>query len=178
MNKTFAISLVALASIAASSYFSPHYTLHRLQSAAVAGDLALISDHVDSAALRENLIQTRRASIKEKMDRFHIKEGGFLSNVVTGLNDGVSGMIADAMVKPENIAMMFRWGQPHLPVSSELQVLDVPAPPEGGARPMTVTYRSWSTAVARAKGTETEGDFVFTRTGLWGWKLSGMELAP
>ena len=157
-------------------YFSPLLTIRSLQEAAAAGDMAQITDHVDMDSLRESLKHTMSDSMQESMKKYNITPGGFLANLLFGLNKVLSGAEIDSMVKPENIGKMLRWGYPYLPVTEKLQVIDVPEPPSTSAASMTMSYRSFFIVAVHSKDKKDYGSFVLTRTGLWGWKISGIDL--
>lgn len=163
----------ALAVVLASTalYLSPYWALQRLRAAAEARDTAAFSAHVDLPALTENL----KAQLMHEMTQTMGAAGknDRLSGLGQMLAVGLLGQMVDSFVSPASVMRMVAQGK----VTVDMAALRA-APPAGpgSAWRHALRYRNLSTALLRAEGASAAGAFVFTRQGLWSWKLTAVEL--
>jgi len=160
MKRIPALAAGALLVVAVTSFASPWWTLHSLRTAAARHDGGAVAAQVDFPALRTSVKEQMQASLKRDM------------GIAAGLAMALVNPLVDTVVTPAGVAAMVEHGtvsigKPHpAPEAAE------PAPPSDKPR-YALRYRGWNRfAVTGDDG----GSFVFRRTGLWSWKLAGIEL--
>ena len=172
MNRTRILTagaVGALLVVAATSFASPWWTLHRLRAAVDRHDAEGVSAQVDFPALRDSVKSQLLGSIARDAGN----EGG---NPFAAIGKAFARVVADpvvdAIVSPAGVAAMVEHGKvsigrpTHEPQSADAE------PPRDKPR-YALHYRGWSHFAVTA---EDGGSFVFRRDGLWSWKLAGIEL--
>jgi hypothetical protein len=172
MNRTrlIAAGTVAAGLFAASLYASPYWELHRLRSAIQSHDADAVSEHVDFPSLRESIKGQMMAVIGNEA-----KKTGADANPFATMGQALAlaflNPVVDAMVSPAGVIAMMESGKAKLPEKGMAA--------ETGERnrkvDYAISYRGWS-KIAVAEKNNDGGSFIFKRDGLWGWKLSGIEL--
>jgi hypothetical protein len=168
-------AIAALLLVAITAWASPYWELRQLRAAAGRHDGDAVSAHVDFPALRDSVKTQLAATV-------HRELGGTSgeTNPIAGFGQAVAlaflDPMVDALVSPAGVIAMLENGKVNLakrrtPAESEHQ-----AQKDADGKPKyAVGYRSWDTFVLT--WTASDGSLVFKRHGLWGWKLSGIELA-
>ncbi len=156
------VTLVLLGVLAAY-YSSAYWGVHSLENAAKRNDLAAISEKVDLAAVKDTL--KKNAGPGKSKDLLEIV-GATLGTVVTG-------PLIDSAITPANVAKLIR------------DLLD-PPPPKPGEKPRPralakMHYESLDRFVVDLVETDPAGKkkttgIIFGRQGLFGWKLTSIEL--
>ena len=172
MNRTRILAagaVGALLVVAATSFASPWWTLHRLRAAVDRHDAEGVSAQVDFPALRDSVKSQLLGSIARDAGN----EGG---NPFAAIGKAFARVVADpvvdAIVSPAGVAAMVEHGKVSIgrptrePHSADAE------PPRDKPR-YALHYRGWSHFAVTA---EDGGSFVFRRDGLWSWKLAGIEL--
>ena len=187
-----ALVLACLLALAAALYFSPHWTIYRMRSALEARDATALSSHVDFPALRESFKAQMLTFMGQQM------KDADKDNPLIGLGQmlamGVINQLVETVVSPAGVMVMMQEGQPKVATPPAPQAPQAPqAPPEAPPPPASppqapqaqesepppkydIRYVNWSTVEVRGKGSSTPGKFIFTRHGLFTWKLSGVEM--
>ena len=99
------IPLVILAA-AASSYFSPYWTLYQMKQAYERRDAAAFSSYIDFPALRTSVKAQMQARVRDKLtQRLH---GGFLASLGAAVASNVTDPLVDQLVSPASIEQVFR----------------------------------------------------------------------
>lgn len=100
--KTIIKLLIALSLVAATLfyYFSPQYSLAKLNAAAQSGQVQLLENHIDFPVLREN--------VKAKLNqRFTPEPQADSNNLFSGLGNALVGMfvgpLVDSLITPEGM---------------------------------------------------------------------------
>jgi hypothetical protein len=187
MKKHTGIALAAVlaaglgASLGASIYLGPYWTLYRMKAAVEAKDADALSRRVDYPALRQSMKSQLTAAMNRQLDVVgeQMKAAGAPSENVGRWRQvipmGMVGVLVERLVTPDGVAAMLsgaaRFGKGAAPDEQP------PQQDEAGRKPrdLSLDYRGWNEAVFRVKDSPGEG-FVFRRDGLWGWKLSGVEI--
>lgn len=195
-----AIAVIVLAG-AASSYFSPYWTIYQMKQAYDRRDAAAFSAYIDFPSLRVSVKAQLQAGLRDKLEqRLH---GHFLAGLGAALASNVADPAIDALVSPEAVAQEMR-DAPPAPTSAPATANPVPASPvdsQASAPDATaaqvdrkahylIRYRDWSTVTARTWGGTAPvharhnplwspaNTFVLRRTGLWSWQLAAIEFPP
>lgn len=175
MNRTRALAAGAagvLLVAAATSFASPWWTLHRLQSAVARHDADAVSEQVDFPALRDSVKSQILASIGR--DARHGDGGNPFAAIARGFAQAIVNPLVDAVVSPSGVAAMVEHGKISIAKPAGEREATAEAPP--GDKPhYALHYRGWDRFAVRA---DDGGAFVFRRTGVWSWKLAGIELPP
>jgi hypothetical protein len=169
------------ASLGASVYLAPYWTLYRMKAAVEAKDADALSRRVDYPALRQSMKSQFTAAMNRQLDVVgeQMKAAGASSENVGRwrqvIPTGMVGALVERLVTPDGVAAMLsgaaRFGNGAAPDAQPPQEASAGRkPPE-----LSLDYRGWNEAVFRVKDSRGEG-FVFRRDGLWGWKLSGVEI--
>lgn len=169
----FAIAALALA-LAAASYYSPHWTVHRMRGAIEARDVAAFSSHVDFPALRDSV--KRQLAGVAPVDP--AGGGQSLDALARGLLGAVAAPVIDLLLRPAALIEMLNAGTPR--VSQAVLASTITQVPHAATTvpDMQLDYRDWHTVVYRRRDAAAdEGSFLFRRHGLWSWRLAGLELA-
>ncbi len=178
-NKTALFVAVVIAVFGAWFYFAPHLAVMGMKSAAEAEDADRLSDYVDFPELRNSLKASFNARIVSEVAKE--KGGNPLSPLGAAMGSAIGAVTAaavinpmvDALVMPENMAMMLKGGRPQ-PGSN-----DVRSGPPDSELDISMYYESFDRFVVlvKEKGTnEAPLVLVFNRHGLFSWKLSALRL--
>jgi hypothetical protein len=166
----------------ASIYFSPYLTVYQMRNAIIDHDADAFSEHVNFAALKENLKGQLMAKMSTKINTKEIKNNPFaaLGSVMAA---GIVGQIVETMVSPSGVMLMLDQAKSE-PIKPTTSPSEETALNPGGAEPTspakyTLSYKNWSTVLAHPKndGDDNKGAFILKRDGLWSWKLSGIDLS-
>lgn len=175
-RKIVSIAVALAAVLVSASYFSPHWTIHRMRKAIEARDYEAFASHVDFPALRESF----KAQLAPERGRSAEERPG-IEGALEALGQGIAGAVAgsmiDAVVGSAGVIEMVNAGAPAITRSViKAAVTQVPSP--AAAIPdMEVRYRGWGRVVFRGAGVpQEEGSFVLQRDGLWSWRLAAVEL--
>jgi hypothetical protein len=176
-----ALAAVLVAGLGASVYLSPYWTLYRMKAAVEAKDADALSRRVDYPALRESMKSQFAAAMNRQLDVVgeQMKAAGAPSENVgrwrQAIPMGMMGVLVERLVTPDGVAAMLS-GAAHFGNGAAPDEQPPQQAPEG-RKPLDLSldYRGWNEAVFRVKDSPGEG-FVFRRDGLWGWKLSGVEI--
>lgn len=173
-NRSVAIcatGAVVLALLAASVYASPYWQLRQLRAAVERHDADAVSAHVDFPALRDSVKGQLMASVSRDLAA---QES---TNPLVGLGKSMAlaflNPMVDALVSPAGVIAMMENGKVNLARRRSADDAQ-PQRDEHGKPEYAAAYRGWDKFALTWKGSE--GGLVFTRHGLWGWKLSGIEL--
>ena len=165
MKRIYWWALGALAVLAAggwSYYASAYWAVHSLEGAAKRNDLVAIAEKVDFGAVKENL--KRNAGPGKSQDFLEIV-GATMATVVTG-------PVIDAAITPKNLARSIR------------EILDPPCAQKGEppvCRPAALMqYENLDRFVVDLVETDKAGrkkttGIIFSRQGLFGWRLTSIE---
>lgn len=168
-----AVAASALLAVLAGAalYFSPYWTLHTMRTAIAARDVAAFSLQVDYPELTENLKGQLMRQMSDTMGA--AGKNDRLSGLGQMLAVGLLGQMVDSFVSPVSVMRMVAEGR----ATVDVDELVAPRPAGAGATPrFALRYRDTATALLRADDASAIGAFVFTRQGLWAWKLTGVEL--
>ena len=174
MKKITIAAAVAAIAIAATAYASPYYALHQIKTAVAARDAEALASHVDFPALRDSVKTQLEANMSSSIAAVAGSDNPFaaLGQSIAG---AMLGKMVDAMVSPAGVVALVNKSA----VSPQAQA-DDGAPAEGkqAKADYAAGYAGLNTFIVRAKEGDKEGGLVLQRHGIWGWKLSGIELAP
>jgi hypothetical protein len=171
MNRTRVLAAGAagaLLAVVATSFASPWWTLHRLQSAVAHHDAGAVSAKVDFPAMRESVKGQMLASLNNLTAR--TMGDNPAASMTSAMSMALINPLVDVIVSPTGVALMVEQGKIKT---------DRPAPPgvQAKAAPeqprLAAGYRGWNRFDVTSRD---GGSFIFRRAGLWDWKLAGLEL--
>jgi len=164
-----ALAVVALMLCGIGWYVeSPLYALGKMRDAARANDADTLSSYIDYPALRESLKSQVMASLRTDVVK---NDTSGMGSLEIGLASALIGPLTDAVVSPAGVRAMLlskqqaeaaRVNAQHSPVHLDSDVMIE----RHGLSEFDVRNRS-----------NNGGALVFKRHG-FGWKLSGVEIAP
>lgn len=175
-RKPIAIAIALASMLVLSSFFSPHWTIHRMRKAIEARDYTAFASHVDFPVLRESFKgQLAPARGQPAEERPGIE--GALEALGQGIAGAVAGSMVDAVVGTAGVIEMINQGVPSINRAVVKAAL-TQVPSAAAAIPdMEVKYRGWSRVAFRgADLPQEEGSFILRRDGLWSWRLAEVEL--
>jgi hypothetical protein len=156
----------ALLVVAATSFASPWWTLHRLRAAVDRHDAEDVSAQVDFPALRDSVKSQLLGSISRDA------ASNAFAAIGRAFARAVADPLVDAIVSPAGVAAMVEHGKVAIGRPTRDAGTHDAEPPRDKPH-YALHYRGWSHFAVTA---EDGGSFVFRRAGLWSWKLAGIEL--
>jgi hypothetical protein len=175
MNRTRALAAGAVGAlhvVAATSFASPWWTLHRLQSAVARHDADAVSDQVDFPALRDSVKSQILTSLGR--DARQTGDDNPFAAIARGFATAIVNPLVDAVVSPAGIAAMVEHGKVSIAKPAQEPAASDAEPPQRKPH-YALHYRDWDRFAVTA---DDGGAFIFRRAGLWSWKLAGIELPP
>lgn len=177
MKKITIAAAVAAIAIAATAYASPYYALHQIKIALTERNADALAEHVDFPALRDSV----KAQLEANMAN-SIQAVAGSDNPLAALGQSIAGAMlgkmVDAMVSPAGVVALVNKSA----VSPQAETATESGVPADGAQhkaDYSAAYAGINKFVVRAKDGEAQnGALVLQRHGVWGWKLSSIELAP
>ncbi|MGK5047109.1 DUF2939 domain-containing protein [Janthinobacterium sp. GB4P2] len=174
MKKIIIAAAVAVIAVAATAYASPYYALHQIKTALAERNAEALATHVDFPAMRASV----KAQLEASMARSIAATAGS-DNPLAALGQSIAsamlGKMVDTMVSPAGVVALVNKS------AVGPQASDTADGPADGARKKagySASYAGVNTFVVRAKdGNAQEGALVLLRHGVWGWKLSSIEIA-
>lgn len=154
-------------------YFSPHRAASDMQAAVTRHDIQALSQQIDFPAVRHSLKDHFATLVRTEAARKGAPEA--LGEFGVTLTGAFIGPMIDAMVTPENLALMFRgekpeFTQPNAPASGFVGKRDIV---------MESGYEDFNHFVVTThkKGSQDAPiSFVLQREGWWSWKLVALRL--
>jgi hypothetical protein len=176
LKKITIAAAVAAAALAATAYASPYYALHQIKAALAERNAEALAEHVDFPALRASV----KTQLEASMARSIAATAGS-DNPLAALGQSIAsamlGKMVDTMVSPAGVVALVNKSA----VSPQADANTNADAPADGARKKaeySAGYAGVNTFVVRAKdGNAQEGALVLLRHGVWGWKLSSIEIA-
>lgn len=170
-TKTKLANAIVFVAFSTWFYFTPHLAVSGMKSAAEAKDAAQLSGYVNFPAVKESL----KGSFNAKLASDVMKEKGGNPFAAFGaaLAAAFINPMIDALVTPENLAMMMKGDKPHPAKNTEQ------TKPSGSDADTSMSYESFDRFVVtvKKKGTTEEPlGLVFNRDGMFSWKLSALRL--
>jgi len=176
LKKITLAAAVAAIAIAATAYASPYYALRQIKTALAERNADALAEHVDFPSLRTSV----KTQLEASMARSIAATAGS-DNPLAALGQSIAsamlGKMVDAMVSPAGVVALVNKSalspQANMDTSAD-------APADGAAKKAEYSagYAGVNTFVVRAKdGNAQEGALVLLRHGVWGWKLSSIEIA-
>ena len=174
LRKITIAAAVAVIGVAATAYASPYYALHQIKTALAERNAETLATHVDFPALRASV----KAQLETSMAR-SIEATAGSGNPLAALGQSIAsamlGKMVDTMVSPAGVVALVNKS------ALSPQASDTADAPADGARKKadySASYAGVNTFVVRARdGHAQEGALVLQRHGVWGWKLSSIEIA-
>ncbi|WP_402718351.1 DUF2939 domain-containing protein [Janthinobacterium rivuli] len=172
---TIAAALAAVAvAVAASVYASPYYALHQIKTALAERNAEALAAHVDFPALRA-IVKTQLEASMARSIEATAGSGNPLAALGQRVASAMLGKMVDTMVSPAGVVALVNKSAVG-PQASE--TADAPADGAQKKAEYSAGYAGVNTFVVRAKdGNAQDGALVLLRHGVWGWKLSSIEIA-
>lgn len=151
------------------AFGSPYIALYQLRTAVSERDADAVSEHVDFPSLRENLKGQIMAGMMSSMDTPEMKTNPF-ANMGKALGVAMVGPMVDAMISPAGvIALMAR--------EPGKSMHDVKPEPDTKKPDYKLSFKGLNKVlIHRGHSEPSDGAFAMRRSGLWGWKLTSIEL--
>ncbi len=185
------VVLVVLA-LAASSYFSPYYTIYQMKKAIDRRDAKAFSQYIDFPALRQNINEQLQAEVRRQLSTPSTRDNP-RATLGAAIVSNVAKPKLDAEISPAGVMLMLRRGSLRAAAGEEPEG-DTPqaARPGSANRPAApsaatpdkilaareahywIRYTNVSTVVASNRARHTA--FTFRRVGIWSWRLVGATL--
>ena len=164
-------------------YLTPYITIREIKSAVAAKDSARLASHVDFPALKESLKTGFNAKLASEIRPE--KDGNPLAAAGLALATAIVNPMVDALVTPENLATFMKGELPQADKGTEKTNPSTPNPgTDTGTKPeqeveSSSSYEGFNRFVMTVKKKDSNEEplgFVFTRQGLFSWKLSALRL--
>lgn len=181
MNTIARIGIAAaLVAAAAGAYFSPHIAVTSMRAAALAHDDTKLAGYIDFPAVKESFKGAINAKLAAESARPGNQNGmAMMGNAFATL---VVNQMVDAMVTPETLIRMVNGDQPQLGKPAAPPATGASSPADGALGDQvdaSMGYEDLGHFVVqvRKKGsTDAPTGLVFSRDGLFGWKLTSLRL--
>ena len=174
LKKITIAAAVAVIGVAVTAYASPYYALHQIKTALAERNAEALAGHVDFPALRASVKAQLEASMARSIEAT-AGSGNPLAALGQSIASAMLGKMVDTMVSPAGVVALVNKS------AVSPQASDTADAPADGARKKadySAGYAGVNTFVVRAKdGNAQEGALVLQRHGVWGWKLSSIEIA-
>lgn len=176
LKKTTLAAAVAAIAIAATAYASPYYALRQIKTALAERNADALAEHVDFPALRTSV----KTQLEASMARSIAATAGS-DNPLAALGQSIAsamlGKMVDAMVSPAGVVALVNKSALSPQADTDTRA-DASADGAQKKAEYSAGYAGVNTFVVRAKdGNAQEGALVLLRHGVWGWKLSSIEIA-
>ncbi|EZP36918.1 DUF2939 domain-containing protein [Janthinobacterium lividum] len=176
MKKIAIAAAVAAAALIATAYASPYYALHQIKAALAERNAEALAEHVDFPALRASV----KTQLEAGMARSIAATAGS-DNPLAALGQSIAsamlGKMVDTMVSPAGVVALVNKSAIS-PQADANTNADTPADGAQKKAEYSAGYAGVNTFVVRAKnGNAQDGALVLLRHGVWGWKLSSIEIA-
>jgi len=178
LKKITIAAAVAAIAIAATAYASPYYALHQIKTALAERNVEALATHVDFPALRASVKVQLEASMARSIEAT-AGSGNPLAVLGQSIASAMLGKMVDTMVSPAGVVALVNKSAVSPQAGAEGNA-DADAPADGAQKKADYSagYAGMNTFVVRAKdGNAQEGALVLQRHGVWGWKLSSIEIA-
>jgi phosphotransferase system glucose/maltose/N-acetylglucosamine-specific IIC component len=162
---------VALIAFGTWFYFTPHFAVRAMKSAAEANDAARLSGYVNFPALKESLKASFNAKIAAEVTRE--SDGNPFAAFGAALAVAMVNPMIDALVTPESLAMMMKGDKLRPEEMAQRR------PSAESEVDTSMAYEGFDRFVVtvRKKGSDEEPiGLVFNRDGMFSWKLSALRL--
>ena len=174
--------------LAILAYFgSPYWSLFQIKKAVDRGDGAYVSAHVDFPQLRESLKTSIEAQTSKRIGK---NDASGFKALGAAFASMMTGPVVDALVTPEGVIALMKGKNPGETTpqqSSDPGKVGATSDPEKGSHSKMkigkMGYESLDLfAVQVAKDTqhpekpESLPTLLFSRTGMFGWRLSGVRI--
>ena len=174
LKKITIAAAAAVIAVAVTVYASPYYALHQIKTALAERNADALAAHVDLPALRASVKTQLEASMARSIEAT-AGSGNALAALGQSIASAMLGKMVDTMVSPAGVVALVNKS------AVSPQASDTADAPADGARKKadySAGYAGVNTFVVRAKdGNAQEGALVLQRHGVWGWKLSSIEIA-
>lgn len=175
------VVLIVLGLVAAGLLYaaSPLLAVQALRSAAQAGDRDKLDQLIDFPKVREGLKAQFTAKFNQEMAKQKTAANDPFAGLALALAPVMINNVVDSMITADSMAAMVKTGQ-----AKPGPALSGPAPSEAPGAPakaepkpkMRYGYRDLDTFTLTADGAEGDLVMVMRRDGLFGWKLTRVDL--
>lgn len=152
-------------------YFTPHFAVSGMKSAAEAKDAAKLAGYVNFPALKESLKASFNAKVASDVAKE--KDGNPFTVLGAAMAAAFINPMIDALVSPESLAMMMKGDKPQPAEKAEQ------TKPSDSDADTSMSYESFDRFVVTVKkrgSTDEPLGLVFNRDGMFSWKLSALRL--
>ena len=176
MKKITLAAAVAVIGVAVTAYASPYYALHQIKTALAERNAEALATHVDFPALRASVKAQLEASMARSIEAT-AGSGNPLAALGQSIASAMLGKMVDTMVSPAGVVALVNKSAVSPQAGADASA-DAPADGAQKKAGYSAGYAGVNTFVVRAKdGNAQEGALVLQRHGVWGWKLSSIEIA-
>ena len=176
MKKITIAAAVAVIAVAATAYALPYYALHQIKTALAERNAEALAGNVDFPALRASVKTQLEASMARSIEAT-AGSGNPLAALGQSIASAMLGKMVDTMVSPAGVVALVNKSAVSPQAGADARA-DAPADGAQKKAGYSASYAGVNTFVVRAKdGNAQEGALVLQRHGVWGWKLSSIEIA-
>ena len=176
LKKITIAAAVAVIGVAVTAYASPYYALHQIKTALAERDADALATHVDFPALRASVKAQLEASMARSIEAT-AGSGNPLAALGQSIASAMLGKMVDTMVSPAGVVALVNKSAVSPQAGADARA-DAPADGAQKKADYSAGYAGVNTFVVRAQdGNAQEGALVLQRHGVWGWKLSSIEIA-
>ena len=176
LKKITIAAAVAVIGVAVTAYASPYYALHQIKTALAERNAEALAGHVDFPALRASVKAQLEASMARSIEAT-AGSGNPLAALGQSIASAMLGKMVDTMVSPAGVVALVNKSAVSPQAGADASA-DAPADGAQKKAGYSASYAGVNTFVVRAKdGNAQEGALVLQRHGVWGWKLSSIEIA-
>lgn len=176
LKKITIAAAVAVIGVAVTAYASPYYALHQIKTALAERNAEALAGHVDFPALRASVKAQLEASMARSIEAT-AGSGNPLAALGQSIASAMLGKMVDTMVSPAGVVALVNKSAVSPQAGADARA-DAPADGAQKKAGYSASYAGVNTFVVRAQdGNAQEGALVLQRHGVWGWKLSSIEIA-
>lgn len=176
MKKITIAAALAIIGVAVTAYASPYYALHQIKTALAEHNADALAGHVDFPALRASVKTQLEASMARSIEAT-AGSGNPLAALGQSIASAMLGKMVDTMVSPAGVVALVNKSAVSPQAGADASA-DAPVDGTQKKASYSASYAGLNTFVVRARdGNAQQGALVLQRHGVWGWKLSSIEIA-
>ncbi|MDA1332086.1 MAG: DUF2939 domain-containing protein [Proteobacteria bacterium] len=170
-NKIKIYFLLTIAILSTWLFFTPHLAVNSMKSAAEARDVSKLASYVDFPAFKESLKMSINATVSAEVDKKE-QEGVPFATLGAAMVMAFVDPLIDELVSPEGLAMMMKGEKPNLNEESTNHKTQ-------SGTDISMSYDDINRFIVAVKKKDEAGKplrLIFSRDGIFSWKLTAVDL--